>query len=82
MHEKRRFHRVKPRGGGADRGTIYADIRSPATPCSVVDTAAGGACIEVDGKEPIPKKFILAHGGVKKNCRVVWQTGRRVGVTF
>lgn len=82
MQEKRRFHRIRPRGGGADAGTIFVDLKSPATPCVVFDLSAGGASIEVHGKDAIPKKFILNHGGVKKTCRVMWQKGRRVGVAF
>jgi hypothetical protein len=36
----------------------------------------------VHGTEVIPRRFILNHGGVKKSCRIVWQKGRRVGVSF
>jgi hypothetical protein len=50
--------------------------------CNVVDISAGGACIEVHGTEAIPARFILHHGGVKKSCRIVWQKGRRIGVSF
>jgi hypothetical protein len=50
--------------------------------CNVVDISAGGACIEVHGIEAIPARFILHHGGVKKSCRIVWQKGRRIGVSF
>ena len=82
MHEKRRFHRVRPTGMMAKAGTIFADLKSPATRCTIVDTSAGGACVEVLGSSPIPKYFVLHYGGVHKSCRVVWQSGRRVGVSF
>jgi len=82
MHEKRRFHRVRPSGFGAKTGTIFADLKSPATPCNIVDISAGGACIEVHGSDAIPRKFILNYGGVKKSCQLVWQKGRRIGVAF
>jgi hypothetical protein len=81
-HENRRFHRMRPSGPTAKNGTIFADLKSQPIACSIVDTSAGGACIEVHGSAPIPKKFILNQGGVKKTCYLVWQKGRRVGVSF
>lgn len=80
--ENRRFHRMRPSGLVAKTGTIFADPKSQAVACNIVDISAGGACIEVHGSAPIPKKFILHHGGVKKSCYLIWQKGRRVGVSF
>jgi hypothetical protein len=82
MLNQRRFHRVRPAGSVANAGTIFVDLKKPATVCNIVDLSAGGACIDVHGTDAIPKKFILNHGGVKKSCRIVWQKGRRVGVSF
>jgi hypothetical protein len=44
--------------------------------------SAGGACLEVGGQAAIPRRFVLLHGGVKKKCSLIWQTGRRFGVSF
>jgi len=82
MLNNRRFHRVRPTGLVSRTGTIFVDLKSPATVCNIVDLSAGGACLEVHGSDDIPKKFILNHGGVQKSCRMVWQQGRRVGVAF
>jgi len=79
---QRRFHRVRPTTTNAKSGTIFVDLKKPATPCNVVDISAGGACIEVHGTATIPKRFVLNHCGVKKSCRLVWQKGRRIGVCF
>jgi PilZ domain len=68
--------------GPARAGSIFVDLKKPVIGCNVVDISAGGACIEVHGTEAIPARFILHHGGVKKSCRVVWQKGRRIGVSF
>ena len=81
MSDKRRYHRVRPTGS-AKAGTIFADLKKPATACNIVDISAGGACLDVHGTEAIPKRFILSHGGVKKSCVLVWQKGRRIGVSF
>jgi PilZ domain len=81
MPEHRRFHRVQP-SGPARAGTIFVDLKKPVIDCNVVDISAGGACIEVHGSDAIPARFILNHGGVKKSCRIVWQKGRRIGVSF
>jgi hypothetical protein len=81
MREQRRYHRVRP-NGPARAGSIFVDLKKPVIGCNVVDISAGGACIEVHGTEAIPARFILHHGGVKKSCRIVWQKGRRIGVSF
>ena len=82
MREHRRFHRVRPAGLVSKTGTLFADLKSRPILCSIIDLSAGGACIDVPGSDAIPQRFILNHGGVKKTCRVVWQKGRRIGVTF
>jgi hypothetical protein len=80
--EKRRFHRVRPSGLVPKTGMIFADLKSPASSCFVVDISAGGACLDVPGSAPIPRRFTLNHGGTKKSCYLVWQKGRRIGVSF
>jgi PilZ domain len=82
MHEHRRFQRVRPTGMMAKTGTIFVDMKSPPTACTIVDVSAAGACIEVQGSGAIPQRFIFNYGGVKKTGHVVWQKGRRVGVAF
>ena len=81
MQEQRRYHRVRP-SGPTRAGSIFVDLKKPVIACNVVEISAGGACIEVHGTEAIPAWFILNHGGVKKSCRIVWQKGRRIGVSF
>jgi hypothetical protein len=73
---------MRPSGLVPKTGTIFADLKSQPVSCNIVDISAGGACIDVHGSAPIPKRFILNHGGVKKSCYLVWQKGRRIGVSF
>jgi hypothetical protein len=81
--EKRRFVRSRPAGLVSRAATIIVDPKKPVITCSVVDLSAGGACLEFNGQHsPLPRRFVLLHGGVKKKCSVVWQTGRRFGVSF
>ncbi len=61
---------------------MFADLKSSATACTIIDISAGGACIEVPGAGAIPRRFTLNHGGTKKTCNLVWQKGRRIGVSF
>lgn len=61
---------------------MFADLKSPAISCVIIDISAGGACIEVPGAGTIPRRFTLNHGGTKKTCSLVWQRGRRIGVSF
>jgi hypothetical protein len=62
--------------------TIIVDPKQPVIACNVIDLSAGGACLEVGGQVAVPRRFILLHGGVKKSCSLVWQNGRRFGVSF
>jgi len=80
--DKRRFHRIRPSGRVPKAATLFANLKSPPTACSIVDISAGGACIDVHGGEAIPRRFTLNHGGVQKSCYLVWQKGRRIGVSF
>jgi hypothetical protein len=80
--EKRRFVRTRPSGLVSRAGTIIVDPKKPVIICHVVDMSAGGACLEVGGQAAIPRRFVLLHGGVKKKCSLIWQTGRRFGVSF
>ncbi|RTL49763.1 MAG: PilZ domain-containing protein [Bradyrhizobiaceae bacterium] len=79
--ENRRFVRIKP-GVHASRGKIIVDVKTPAIDCLVVDSSAGGACLELNPGVVPPKRFELFFGGVKKKCRVAWTHGRRIGVAF
>ena len=79
--ESRRFVRIKP-SGHASAGKIVVDMKSPAIDCLVVDTSAGGACLEVTPGAVTAKRFDLVYGGMRKKCRVAWVNGRRIGVSF
>jgi len=82
MRENRRFIRVAPRGLVSKVATIIVDPKKAVISCNVIDQSAGGACLEVYGQAVIPKKFTLLHAGTKKTCKVVWQVGRRLGVSY
>lgn len=82
MMQDRRFLRIKPSGAVSKAAKIITDLKSPIIECSVVDYAAGGACLDISGAVPSGKKFELLHAGTKKKCRVVWTFGSRVGVSF
>lgn len=79
--ESRRFIRIKP-SGHANSGKIVVDPKSTAIECLVVDTSAGGACLEVALGAVTAKRFELVYGGLRKKCRVAWVRGRRIGVSF
>jgi hypothetical protein len=80
--ENRRFARTRPSGLVSRFGTIIVDPNKPVITCNVIDLSAGGACLEVNGQAVIPKRFVFMHGGTKKKCSLVWQSGRRFGVSF
>ncbi len=80
--EKRRFARIRPSGLVSRVATIVVDSKKPVITCNVIDLSAGGACLELPGQTPMPKRFVLVHGGIRKKCSLVWQAGRRLGVSF
>lgn len=82
MGDNRTFFRLQPSGRVSDKGKIFADVRSPIIECTVIDQSARGACLDIHGSAEIPKRFFFLHGGVRKSCVVLWQKGRRVGVTY
>jgi hypothetical protein len=63
-------------------GKIIVAPREPTIDCTIVDYAAGGACLEVLGSIILPNRFELFWAGTRKKCRVVWKSGRRTGVAF
>jgi hypothetical protein len=82
MRDNRRYLRVRPSGLVSKTAKILLAEKSPSIDCHVVDLSAGGACLELSNPGTLPKRFVLFHGGTKKSCLLVWQTGRRFGVTF
>jgi hypothetical protein len=80
--QKRRFERIKPSGPLSRSGKVIIDPKTPAIDCVIVDYSAGGACLEVLPRVPLPNRFELLYAGTRKKCRVVWTKGPRLGVSF
>jgi hypothetical protein len=78
----RRFTRVRPTGRGSDVAKLIVGPKDPVIDCRVVDYSPGGACLEIGRQTKLPNRFELLFGGTRKRCRIVWNTGRRIGVTF
>ena len=79
----RNYTRVRPTGRNADVAKLIVDPKAPVIACRIVDYSPGGACIEIGGgMAKLPNRFELLFGGTKKRCRVVWTSGRRLGVVF
>jgi hypothetical protein len=81
MHP-RRFARVQPTGRNSNAAKLIVGPKTPVIDCKVVDYSPGGACLEIFEHTKLPNRFELLFGGTKKRCRVVWSTGRRLGVSF
>jgi PilZ domain-containing protein len=78
----RRFARVRPTGRNSDVAKLIVGPKDPLIDCRVVDYSPGGACLEISAQIAVPTRFELLFGGTRKRCRVVWSTGRRIGVAF
>jgi hypothetical protein len=80
--EKRENKRKHPRHNISDVGKIMISRPFSVIDCVVRDLSEGGACLEVSGKTGLPDSFELVFAGRRLRCQVVWQSGRRMGVTF
>lgn len=52
--------------------------------CIVRNISDAGACLEVEIPIGIPNEFELRveSAGIKGECRVIWQKGKRIGVSL
>ena len=66
-------------------GQIYPGGDLPASACMIVDMSETGAQLQVAAEAQLPYEFWLLIGGnahVRRQCRVVWRSGSRLGVQF
>ena len=82
VRTQRLYPRVRPNGSEAAKAQIIPGGKGGVIACRLVDYSAGGACLEIFPMVPVPERFELLHGGVKKRCRVAWRRGVRIGVAF
>jgi hypothetical protein len=52
--------------------------------CTVLNISTAGACLEFAFRPVLPKGFsvIIKPEYMRRSCRVAWQKGSRVGVSF
>lgn len=57
---------------------------APLVPCVIRNLSDTGACLELDHTGGIPDDFsvIIKPEDVKRNCRTVWRTDKRIGIQF
>jgi len=78
----RLYQRVRPSTAQAAQAQIIVGPKAPVIACRLVDYSAGGACLEIFPMVPLPERFELLHGTVRKKSRVVWRRGVRIGIAF
>jgi hypothetical protein len=80
MDERRRY----PRTRTLKAGQIEFNRRLNVVDCVVRDMSAGGACLQVEDPDWLPKQFDLAVpiDGLKRACRVAWRAKDRLGVAY
>jgi hypothetical protein len=65
---QRLYQRVRPTSSEAAKAQIIARPKAPVIACRLVDISRGGACLEIFPMVPLPDRFELLHGGVKKKA--------------
>ena len=78
----RLYQRVRPPNPEAAKAQIIVGPKLPVIKCRLVDYSPGGACLEIFPMVPVPERFELLHGNVRKRSRVVWRRGIRLGLAF
>lgn len=80
MHERRRIQRTRTNRDAR----ILLDQGTAAILCTVCDLTNLGAGLLVAHSSGLPQVFDLTFGSVhsRRQCRVVWRVGPRIGVSF
>ena len=66
-------------------GQMHFEAGVPPRACTIIDMSESGAQLDVPGDGDVPDEFALLIGGnshVRRQCLVVWRSGRRLGVEF
>jgi hypothetical protein len=77
--------RKKPRRHFNYGAVVIIDRKGTFVPCSLSDISENGARIAFESEVELPEHFILLltpAGDARRRCRVVWQKGTTVGVSF
>jgi hypothetical protein len=64
---------------------MHFGVGVPPRTCVIIDMSETGAQLNVPADADIPQEFSLLVGGnanVRRQCRVVWRSGNRMGVHF
>ena len=75
-------NRISPRRRVLKSGQIALSEKAPKLECTIRNISDTGACLQVSTTFGMPASFGLFADGVRHNCRVVWRTDTRLGVTF
>ena len=66
-------------------GQMHVGDGAPPRACVIIDMSETGAQLQVPAEAEVPPEFSLLIGGnanVRRQCRVVWRSGNRMGVRF
>lgn len=76
---KRRSPRLRTLKGGSIMFGVAA-----AVDCVIRNMSETGAALEVESPVGIPDEFrlLIKPEFLKRNCRVVWRSAKRIGVAF
>ena len=63
---------------------IIVSHRSSIVHCTLQNLTSHGACISLASTYRLPDSFDLTfdHGRSRRQCRVMWRTGNKLGVCF
>jgi hypothetical protein len=66
----------------SSKAKIVVPPKQTAIACTLIDYSVGGACLEIFPMVPLPDRFELLYGTVRKKYHIVWRRGVRIGVAF
>jgi hypothetical protein len=80
-----RENRKSPRRDICQFAVMHGGDDRPLARCLVRNVSATGANIGMESASDVPDEFtlILTRGGdVRRRCRIVWRSGKALGVRF
>ena len=65
-------------------GRITFHFLGASIDCTIRNISPSGACLQVESPVGIPDEFELFVESEKttRNCRVIWRSGKRLGISF
>ena len=74
--------RREPRNRVLRTTFIVLSDKAPKLECTARNISESGATLRVSTTVGLPRSFDVVIEGIRRRCRVIWQTDREIGIDF